>query len=255
LSLRVHKMAGWGFPLRKAHPEIPPLRKFALGEDLPAGFLRFVAANQDEILRLTAIDVKKISPPDVVDKYVRSNLDMEILAVREAMKKWRHGKPSSFVHRDRDALLFQPLSCPGWRRWDDDLDWIEEHHFHGARNRTQVLKTGIWPHDHWMVRFRDPPADMVAEFKAKPEFDLPGHVRVDDKGIVALATGEWNRFVGRWDPKLLPQEAGARLGHFKKDFRPAIPTGVVALVLWSGMAKEPEAFLDALRPMVRVWWE
>jgi len=254
MGIRVHKMAGWG--LTKWNNALRnPLRTLTDKEDNLDAYFTFIESNREEIIRCLSFDTQKITDADIGERYNDSDFNTEIQLIKAEMKRRNYRNPSNFIHQDRNVLLFQPLSQPDWFRWDDSLDWIEEHHFHGAKNRTQILKTGIWPHDHWMVRFRDPSEDMIAEFQANPEHNLPGYVRVDDKGIVALATGEWNRFVGRWDPKQLPLQAGERFMHFKKDFRPVIPVGVIMLALWSGMAKEPERFFNALRPMIRVWWD
>jgi hypothetical protein len=250
MSIRVHKMLGYGLEVQTNDPRI----NSDVDWDLLPDFGKFLQQNREQIISNWLLPEAMKMWPDMDMLFATSNFDFEL---QRALYQYKNEStvPYGCVVQHRNMLLFRPVSKPDWFRYDNTLDWMEETKLHGQNNRTLVFKTGICPYDHWMVRFRDPPANL---FKEPVKADR-GHVQVDEKGPVGISTCSWNRRVGLSDPhpmEFSPLEKDEAIRqHYLNDFRPELPAGVIALVLWSGLAVNPVSFLNDLRPMLYVWWD
>lgn len=255
MGIRIHKMAGWGLKdVRVKDPRFKPGTDLDKSTDLD--FIQSMEQNRETIIDLYFREIAKMIPDKTnALQYATSEFELQFRLSKQDLAKER--KADTCIEQHGKILLFRPVTLPDWYRFDDSLDFFEEtERQRRMKNRTTVFKMGLYPHDHWMVRFRDPPASCVKRWQKKPEENILGESIGDEKGIMSISTGWYNQLVGRWDPKLTPLERNAvRLRHLKEDFRPAIPFGVIALVLWSDLALDPASFLDDLRPMIHVWWD
>jgi hypothetical protein len=181
------------------------------------------------------------------------DIKLELFLMFDGMEdRWRLNE--CYTHQDEfgdpKVMLFQPPQCKDWRRYDDTIDYVEESEKYKQHGRVLPLSgAGIWPYCHSWIRFRDPPEGMFDE-KSR----LPFNAASDDKGPVMLSPGDYSMLVGKWDPKQPPQAKEDMLKHYKEDWRPALPFGVVAVVAWLNCFTDIEAFLDDLRPMLYVYW-
>jgi hypothetical protein len=176
-------------------------------------------------------------------------------------KEWNLGR--CIVHRNEFGLpgvllLVPPMQAhegvSGWMRHDDTIDWIEESMLHQARNRVVKLPcTGIYPYEGTMVRFRDPPPGIWT----KPVPASEPELKIDSEGRPVVLPGQaYNMLIGRWDPgRLEPMAQGALLEHLKNDWRPRLPSELLALLWWMRDCFEDfSAVRDGLRPLLYVHW-
>ncbi len=144
----------------------------------------------------------------------------------------------------RNVLLFiEPTCFRQWHRYDDTLDWTEEFAEHGQKNRVVPIPAcGVYPFDgHWK-RLRPCPESLWSgyafRFVNQQEF---------------LTGADYNYLVGR---NQIPQATTALVNHLVGDYRPTIPLGVLALLLWHeecfpyGM----NTIMQDMRPLLYVWW-
>jgi hypothetical protein len=150
------------------------------------------------------------------------------------------GKPSVM-------LLIEPSMFRQWYRYDDTIDGFEEKPY---QSRVKLLGgAGIYPYGSGWTRMRKPAKSFIKEGEG---LEIPKDC--DNLGPYLIGPAAYAHLVGTWDPKLPPLAEPDLLEHLKKDFRPMLPYGIVALVLWAECFKDPAAFLDELRPMLYVWW-
>jgi hypothetical protein len=150
----------------------------------------------------------------------------------------------------RVMLFIAPTMADQWYRYDDTLDWVEESHSRRQNNWVQKLRSpGIYPYSGTWIRFRDPEQSFRG---VVPQAEVGlGH---DEKGPLMLDASDYAILVGTWDRKQPALASGEFLEHLKKDFRPPIPTLILALILWSGCVKDVPSFLNDLRPHMYVYW-
>jgi hypothetical protein len=176
-------------------------------------------------------------------------------------KGWSVG--DCVVHQDEFGLANVLLLIPpmqayngdgGWKRYDDTIDWIEESFLRRTRNRVVRLQcSGLYPYDGFVVRFRDPKPGIwpAAERKDGPS------VKLDANGLPNwMLAREYNMLVGRWDPgRVPPMVEGELLEHLKGDWRPEIPSELLALMWWMRDCFNDFAVVrDGLRPLLYVYW-
>lgn len=144
-----------------------------------------------------------------------------------------------------NVLLFIPITCPSWSRYDDIIDYCEETYVRpaGQINHVTRLKcSGIYPWNGRMVRFRDPKPGVLKE-GVKPE---------DFKFIDATT---YSQLIGWWDEKHAPMAKGEFLKHLKEDYRPAFPIDLTMLIWFMRDAfRDVDSFVNELWPMIYVHW-
>jgi hypothetical protein len=116
------------------------------------------------------------------------------------------------------------------------------------RSRVKKLRHGIYPWGGAMIRFRLPKNPI-----ARDGLSSFGK-RFDEHGPLYLEGGTYAELVGTWDKKLAPFAKGYTLQHLREDFRPTLPFNILALLMWSGIAKDPASFVNDLRPMIYTYW-
>jgi hypothetical protein len=274
MGIRVHKVVGYGltdltfeedekrYSKTMTDPRIDwkRIRKKSerMWETGPRSFMMWMKRHWETILQLEA-EERRVP----LEKVKEFSLICPILLKDffKRHKSWNLG--NCVVHEDEfglpNVMVFIPPSqahhgSGGWKRHDDTIDWIEESHVHQARARMMELPCcGIYPHDHLMVRFRDP----------KPGLWQPGEragisgLKLDADGLpTAMASGDYNMLVGRWDPgKIEPMAKGELLEHLRNDWRPTLPSELMAVLLWlKDCFNDFEAIRNSLRPLLYVYW-
>ncbi len=148
-----------------------------------------------------------------------------------------------------------PESFKTWHRGDDTLDWTEESVLHGQQSRVETVPMGIWPHSGTLVRVRPPKNPALWDEGRKHVYQSK---QFDDLGPTVLNGGEFNRLVGGWDPKLKAMADPDLLEHLHADWRPMIPPGVLAMLIWLDdlgvLPNGIKAVTDDMRAMLYVYW-
>ena len=257
MGIRIHKAMGYGIKdLLKDDPRlVPGWNKDALVPTRTAqvkDLVDWARKNFDTLLPLTAREY-----PSRTVESCREPLEFDIKLLGSGTTKKNGTLPpwDCIIRKTGDfnrarTLLFIPPECGHWYRFDDTIDYYESGP--GMKTRTvtpKAMTTGIYPWNHAMIRVR-PPRQSVW----RPDY-TPKPGEGDALGPTHLEGGWWKQLIGTWDPKIAPYAKGAALKHYKQDFRPRIPTSVIALICWSGIAKDPAAFIDELRPMIFSYWD
>lgn len=277
MGIRVHKIVGYGltdlafekdekrYSQEMTDPRINWKRLRRTWERMHdtrgRAFMAWATRNWEDLLRLEAEERRR--PLGDVRKF-SSICPFLLKDFFKRHKEWTLG--GCVVHDDEyglpNVMVFIPpmqahAGDGGWKRWDDTIDYIEEAMIHNAHNRAVELPcTGIYPYEGYMVRFRDPKPGLWREGINPVE---PDGLKVDADGWpTAMAGGAYNRLIGRWDPgRLEPLAKGEVLEHLLKDWRPPLPSELLALLWWLNKRKcfnDFEAVRNALRPLLYVYW-
>ena len=136
------------------------------------------------------------------------------------------------------VLLFRPLMCRDWSRYDNIIDYYEE-----PINRFRFLdNTGIYPWNGPMIRFRPAPRGVWKDKESEEKYAV-------------MEGGHYNQFVGRWDPNQKPFAEGRFLKHLLEDYRPKTPFELHVILWYYRKAfKDIVGLLNNLRPMIYVYW-
>lgn len=127
----------------------------------------------------------------------------------------------------RNVVVFQIPNEPTHYRRDDMIDHVEEQNEDGLISRVERLRGGIYPHI----------GDVV----------LPGKAR--------LSSRDFGMAVGTWSKSMRPVITDrAERRNMLARWRPPVPAALIALVVWLE-PKDPIALIDALRPLLYVYWE
>lgn len=144
-----------------------------------------------------------------------------------------------------NVLLFTPVTCPDWRRYDDIIDYCEETYRKGGgtKNRYEFIRcSGIFPWSGRMIRFRDPKPGILKEGTNPDDYRM-------------MDASAYSQLVGWWDPEHKPLAQGDSLKHFLEDYRPALPFDIM-VILWfmRDAFRDVDSFVNELRPMIYVHW-
>ena len=202
--------------------------------------------------------------PGINDHIRKFREESDIRFLASHLKTVRKNHPSAWMRRPTDCLVHQTeyglpnvmvaLSpdCPDWYRHDDIIDYYEETDRDGPRRYAKpIANGGIYPYCGQMIRFRNPPPGIYKPGTTVPE---SSEIKTDGLGPVSMPVGSYNRLVGRWSSDLPPMAKGKLLSHFRRSWRPSVPLGVLAILLWHDCFPDLEKFIDDLRPMKYVWW-
>ena len=186
-------------------------------------------------------------------------------ALKDRIEKERGASVSKSFHHDDEfgkggVVLFQCPQHADWSRHDNIIDYYEEP----PEGRVTLLegRTGIWPYDGTMKRCREPSPEVAAKLsEATPRmqaFAYKSMRELDGAEISILGGGEYNQLTGFW-AKTLPAylKDPEVIDHMKRDWRPRVPVGVLALMEYMGCfpnPTSPDSMLNSLRPMVYVYW-
>lgn len=184
---------------------------------------------------------------------------------------------SAYGH-SKTLVLVHPAYVREWFRSDDTLDYYEAGR--GMKNHTQVLhgSSGIYPCDGTVRQVRphrDPEVQAHLERVLRPGrpgnvvkvpgWDMPLFIQRDLKvspspGAPLRMDGATYRTLTGYGDKGLQKfvPPNALRDHFRKDWRPELPTDVLALIEWSGLFPDPFSpggIAEDLRPMIHTWWD
>jgi hypothetical protein len=276
MGIRIHKVVGYGLTdlsfnedkkrcsKEMTDPRIDWKRLHGLGERMcetsGRSFMNWATKHWEDLLRLEA-EERRV-PLEMVKEF--SSICPFLL--RDFFKRHREWTLGGCVVHDNEyglpnVMVFIPpmqahTGDGGWKRWDDTIDYIEEAIIHRADNRVVELEcSGIYPYDGSMVRFRDPkPGLWRSGIKAVAE-----GLKVDAEGRPTAMSGQsYNMLVGRWDPgRIEPMAKGELLDHLLKDWRPPLPSELLALLRWlneKDCFNDFEAVRNGLRPILYVYW-
>lgn len=287
MGIRVHKKIGYGLRDLKTRPRpkgslhVPNDPRWDYTKYMPvdgedptpdctlAGFIDWVEANKD---RLTAI-----AEAEMLGSHAHFLL-VHALRDRLARKDSRHTTPCSALEWNSEyglkrVLLFTPLEhMHDWSRYDDIMDYYEEQG-DGLRRRATPLKgySGIYPYDGTMRRFRLPTREVSSKLSGATNtlsmFSRlhgvnHGHdvSRLLDGAEVCRMGGEsYNGIVGAWRTPLheAPLSDPDVIEHFREDWRPTVPLGVLAVIEYLGCfpdAYGQDGIVNSLRPLIYVYW-
>lgn len=141
MGIRVHKAIGYGVRKFKATPAF---------EQRLEDFCEMGRGTFNEWVKANRRPIEALMGPDH-----HTHFDLDILLMSENSKSRAYQKGvtnSNYVLFDaefgyKDALLIRPLtSNPDWYRYDDSIDYCEEHTKDGPRNRWEFLNQGLHPH-------------------------------------------------------------------------------------------------------------
>ena len=188
-------------------------------------------------------------------------------AIKDRLKNPRHrswSAPYDAViwqseYGDPKVVLFQCPEHPDWFRHDDIIDYYEEK---GEGRATLLNNTGIWPYDGFIKRARPPTPEIAAKLSEATRLlqalAPPAFHEMDGAEITGLDGGRFNQLVGRWDPGLEPLiKDPDLLKHFLTDWRPRVPLGILACMVFLDCFPDyesPDSMLNSLRPMIYVYW-
>jgi hypothetical protein len=265
MGIRVHKAIGYG--LLDLNPDGDP--RF----DVTAYYKRSNSEaaevfEQDYkgFLAWLEVNGKRVEEVIVADRpYAKGHTRTDVFLVEEGIKDaikrkdyWSPG--SSVCYSDEGGLknvlcIVPPEYFREWHRHDDTLDWTEESVMHGQRSRVETVPMGIFPFSGTLVRVR-PPKNPALWDEGRKFIHQSKHF--DEHGPTILNGGEFNLLVGGWDPKMKPQAEPDLLEHLHADWRPMIPAGVLAMLIWLDdlgvLPNGVKAVTDDMRAMLYVYW-
>jgi hypothetical protein len=168
----------------------------------------------------------------------------------------------------KNVLLFTPAEhYHDWRRHDNIIDYYEEQGPDGLRVRATFLKgySGVYPYSGTMKRFRPPNPELTdklvehnALLRAYGRDPTGKRERVDAPEIDYMEGREYNQLIGVYSKRSSsPLKDPVLLRHFREDWRPTVPIGVLALIEYLGCfpdAYGPNGVVNSLRPMIYVHW-
>lgn len=272
MGIRVNKVIGYG--VKNLKPDDPRIdweelhhseHREKRGDTDMSQFIRWLGTKkvQKRLFELHLREYPGID--DGMQRFLRSDTKFLTQNIKTQMKNhpsaWmylRGGPAACLIHdgegRENVMVFLQP-DAPDWHRHDDIMDYYEEHGRDGPIDRVKDLtpQGGIHPYNVGMIRFRKPSKGVYPDFEKDSFGDHP-EIKLDEHGMLSMSVGTYNRLVGRWDPKLPPLVDKKRLLHLKRPWRPKVPLGVLAVLLWHDCFPDLEGFIDDLRPMMYVWW-
>lgn len=294
MGIRVNKMIGYGLtnlktrklrPRDKYSPWVPrdsrwDYKKYLADWCSPNGdgdankerdithYLVWCQENKDHLIRLIAAE--RGNPVE----HCRSDHYLLVEGIKDRIVRKTHWTaPYSAVEWDqeyglRNVMLFVPAEHRhDWYRHDNIMDYYEEMGVDGPRRRATPLKgrTGVWPHDGVLKRFRLPTPEVAAKLTEGTPFlhavthEFAANREQDGADISRIPGGAYNQLIGKWSHNVGPVIKDPDvLRHFTEDWRPIVPLGVLALVEYLGCfpdAYGPEGIVNSLRPMIYVVWQ
>lgn len=252
MGLRVNKVIGYG--VQGLNPKGDPridwdkFRAFDRQEDTARDFISFIESGKaDDVMHKLLLKEK----PNLKGEKYSESIDFSLMCM---LLKDREEKPYPFTHPSRyvkycdecgksDVLVLQPPFADDWSRYDDIIDYCEE----GPESRVTPLKgTGIYPYSGTMVRIRPPSSPLGGDTNSSKV--LKGE---------PIDGGWYNRFVGLWCETQPPLVEGELLEHLLNDWRPSIPSGILALMVFMDCFPnlgEEGSILNDMRPLLYVYW-
>jgi hypothetical protein len=240
MGTRIHKQIGYGLKIKTRKSGIPhdprwDYEKFSMCTTNHNHFLDWCIAHKSDIIA------------QMLQEGSCSETEYHIMI--EDIRKNKH-LSNSGVFWDSDIfknlLLFTPTDkLHLWRRQDDIIDYVENT----QQDRITRLNKGIWPYSNFMRRWRHP-----VELKQK---------LLDATPIIQACSNTDTKLpeeflaAGQHDRLLTVLEDEELQNHFENDWRPTIPPGVLALIMYLDCF--PDAFgengiVNALRPLAITYW-
>lgn len=277
MGIRIKKMLGYGLrnlrmvdekPGDKHTMKIPKDRRWDYEkyraecyhrEDTLEDYVAWCEAHKDRLVSLLMTETGETD-----ERHARIDHTLMLHALRDKLEKWYYwvGPHSSFQwNREfglpKVILFIPPENHHDWQRYDNIIDYYEEQPITGPKTRATYLRgsTGIWPYSGFMCRVREPSPEVAEQYEA-----LRKVVRVFVKTNTELRMdgGTYNRLVGRWAQNIEPLVTNAALlRHLKRDWRPTLPLGVIAMIEYMGCFPDafgPKGIAADLRPMIYVYW-
>ena len=287
MGIRVRKRIGYGLRDLKTRPRamgnlhVPNDPRWDYMKYMPvegedptpdctlAGFIDWCEANKE---RLEVIAVGEGLSPHSHFLFVSGLRD------RLRRKDSYHTTPCSALEWDSEfglkrVLLFTPIEhAHDWIRSDDIMDYYEEQG-RGLRRRATPIKgySGIYPYDGTMRRFRLPTREVSSKLSGATGtlsmFSRLHGVRhgrdvsrlLDGAEVTSMGGESYNGIIGAWRESLHGPDLADPdvVKHFREDWRPLVPLGVLAIVEYLGCfpdAYGQDGVVNSLRPMIYVHW-
>lgn len=243
MSIRIHKIIGWGFNNIKAtekegiideriKTDFFQSKEYRSREGDADGFLKWLKDNEQEHEEL----LDKVSPSESQGNsgfYVKWAIgDIS----NEKVKRNNHSVIYDPEYGRKETLLFTSLGDKRVYRYDDIIDYYEAGTEPEPTVKDLTPFCGIWPHTG------------VVHIPHAPHFG-------EEKYLSHYDAGEYNRMVGKWSKRTRPLLTDPEmLEYFKKWYRPVIDPTLILYVKFLDILNDFEKTIQDLRPMIYTYW-
>jgi hypothetical protein len=263
MGIRVHKTVGYGLldlaPDGDVRFDVAAYYArsngdFELFDQDHRGFLAWLQAHSGRV------EEAMVADRPYAKGHTRTDIFLLTEGIKDAIECKSHWSPGrSVVYSDEGGLpnvlcIVPPDYFRRWHRSDDPLDWTEESVMHEQRSRVVPVPMGIWPFNSTLIRVRAPETPALWSEGRK----LVRSKHYDELGPTSLLGQDFNVLVGKWNPETEPLAGPDLLAHLHADWRPMIPAGVLAMLIWLDdlgvLPHGVKAVTDDMRAMLYVYW-
>lgn len=245
MGIRVHKIIGYGFDdvQTKDYDIVDPRFKSSINDheaiyEKCEAFPEWIMENVDQ----AAYILHAIYKMPIAD--IKFDLSLMAQLMRARIKEGRKYKTHTlFTHQSEfgipEVMMFVPIDSPGWYRYDDIIDWMEETKAHNQENRIinlfeETNSCGIYPYTMMML---NPFRENLTQSKRN-----------------RMEPSTYNMATGRWDEGMPPQAKNEEiLKHFREDWIPQIPGAIMAFIAYLDILENPQTLYE-LKPLLYVYW-
>lgn len=156
----------------------------------------------------------------------------------------------------KEVLLFSSIHEKTWSRYDDPIDYCEHTSLdpdieYRLSNEVQILhSSGIYPWIGDLKRIGAGPTNKKVLKRYKVLSADIGMEPIGESGARWVVPIRYFSYI-----KNHRTENNDPLVEYMRDnFRPVVPTEIIAIMLWSGVFKDVKSALDSIRPMIYTYW-
>jgi hypothetical protein len=249
MGIRIHKVMGWGLKdvkvknYRIVDPRFKPLDPNTdenLHDKMEQAGLKILEMYKTEEDKKEFSKIVKLFNPKV-----SHNIYLFLQEVQKANHVFTH----SVEGGNPKVMVFTPLGCLTWYRYDDTIDYYQDG---GKGTAPKVLdltnRCGIYPF-------------IGVEHIGGTEA-VSGTVNIEGKEASPTAEtrdffepSTYNILVGKWDKKRKAVASGKTLEILLNNYRPVIPESIIIMTYLADIFVDWKATVNQLRPMLYTFWE
>ena len=256
MGLRIHKVIGYGLSdFDPDHDERLNPSQLLSAEDATFTVGELLEWGQEHIETLRELYPYDISIIHEAPTKMSLKLGLDLLSDENKEISGYDCIVFDREYGEPNVVLFIPVdNIEEWYRYDDIIDYTEETaDIHELANHVKTLTTGIYPYNHVMVRFRDPPEgtysnSYLSHIKSKHE------EWADNKGLVRLPVSYYSWYIGHYASDVDPLVQGKLLEHLLNDWRPTVPVSIILMIHYLELSNDPVRLINNLRPMIYTYW-